>query len=199
MKPVVFVSFTVTIHTSLAIEHEFPNISIDDLQKYILEHGPKNFGMPYVVTVKCKNNVVDTDKTCEKIPLLRQHDYINNHPIISTEDDCKFDIIMPKLIYANDVKEHLIKTYGTLGKFDPKKFDPKTPVFLDVFEHTGTGLRNSKTGAPTHMKWYTVNCKPLSKKDVVVDERLNQIWPAKTNKPPVGLVELLNKQTEKVY
>ena len=135
MKPEVFVSFTVTIHKSLAIEHEFPNISIDDLQKYILEHGPKNFGMPYVVTIKCKNNVVDTDKTCEKIPLLRQHDYINNHPIISTEDDCKFDIIMPKLIYANDVKEHLIKTYGALGKFDPKKFDPKTPVFFEIFEH----------------------------------------------------------------
>ena len=199
MKPVVFVSFTVTIHTSLAIEHEFPNISIDDLQKYILEHGPKNFDMPYVVTIKCKNNVVDTDETCKKIPLLHQHDYIDSHPIITTKDDCKFDIIMPKLIYANDVKEHLIKTYGTLGKFDPKKFDPKTPVFLDVFEHTGVGLRNSKTGAPTHMKWYTVNCKPLSKEDIVVDKNLNQIWPVKTNKPPVGLVELLNKKTEKVY
>ena len=49
------------------------------------------------------------------------------------------------------------------------------------------------------MKWHIVNCKPLSEENIVVDENLNQIWPAKTNKPPVGLVELLNKQTEKVY
>ena len=39
----------------------------------------------------------------------------------------------------------------------------------------------------------------LTKQDIVVDRNLNQIWPIATKQPPVGVIELLNKKTEKVY
>jgi len=46
---------------------------------------------------------------------------------------------------------------------------------------------------------YHAWCRPLNDKDIVVNADLNQIWPTKTKKPPIALVELLNKTTEKIY
>ena len=36
-------------------------------------------------------------------------------------------------------------------------------------------------------------------KDIVVDENMNQIWPEKTGKFPVGLTQLFNQSAEKVH
>ena len=47
---------------------------------------------------------------------------------------------------------------------------------------------------------YEAQIRPLTLyEDIVVDTNLNQIWPAATTKPPVGLVEILKKANEKVY
>ena len=47
-----------------------------------------------------------------------------------------------------------------------------------------------------------VKYRPLTQdgiiNDVVIDANLNQIWPVATGKPPVALIELLNKTKEVV-
>jgi len=123
----------------------------------------------------------------------------NNYPgqVIKT-DDFTF-VVADKLTYLGDLITYVKK--NALGdncqnvnfkNFAQYKYD--NPIFFTgKYEHNGSFLPD----APVEKRPLT--CRPITKDDVVVDKNLNQIWPVKTGKPPVGLVELLNKKTEKVY
>ncbi|MBQ6736709.1 MAG: hypothetical protein IJQ90_04480 [Alphaproteobacteria bacterium] len=199
MKPEVFTRFNATTHFPGLVSIEHGNVSnINELREFVNKFGPRD-DRTYRVTILRESCVVNMDKKIKNIPFYHQNRYIDGHPIIATDTDAKIELILPQLMYPNDVAEYLIKKYGQKFDFKPENFDLKTPMFLDICEHSSIGLRNSRTGAPTHMKWHTVDCEPLSEKDIVVDKNLNQLWPEKTGKLPVGLVELFNRGTEKVH
>jgi len=194
MKPEVFTRFKVITTIPGFGSINYDNISnIDDLRKYV---GLRNVDTLYYITILRENCVVNMDKKSEKISPYHQHKYIDGHPIIATETDAKLKLFLPKLMYPNDVKQYLIKKYGCYDEFDTQ-IDPKTPVFFNVFEHTSIGLRLSATVPAPRMKWHDVHCEPLSKKDIVVDKNLNQLWPVNTGKMPMELTQLFAQKTEK--
>ena len=64
---------------------------------------------------------------------------------------------------------------------------------------------NISGGQPIYLESFDghdVKYRPLTQNgvinDIVVDTNLNQIWPVATGKPPVDLINLLSKTTEKV-
>ena len=174
MKPEVFVRFEATMHIPSFGSIGYDISNIDDLREFVGKFGPRD-DSPRRVTVLRESCVVNMDKKCKDTSIFDKNEYIDGHPVIATETDAKFEFILPTLMYPNDVAEYLIKKYGQKFDFKPENFDQKTPMFFDICEHSSIGLRNSRTGAPTHMKWHDVDCNPLSKKDIVVDKTLNQI------------------------
>ena len=107
-------------------------------------------------------------------------------------------IVADKLTYLGDLQAYVKK--NAVGKEcqdvnfkNFAQFSLDKPIFFTGHEYNGSFLPN----APVAKR--PLSCRPITQEDIVVDKNLNQIWPAKTNKPPVELVELLNKQTEKVY
>ena len=196
MKPDVFARFKASVQNPI-LSLEYYISGVDDLQKIIAERKPND--VQYRVTVRCENCVVDMDKTFEKIPLRDQHKYIDGHPIIATETDETFEFIMPKILYPNDIKKYLLEHYGSTLNFKPDESMNNTPMTFSVHNQSAVGLRSFATGAPSIIKWKTVSYRSLSDKDIVVDENMNQIWPEKTGKLPVGLVGLFNRGTEKVH
>lgn len=194
MKPEVFVRFKATMHIPSLGSIGYDISNIDDLREFVGKFGPRD-DSPRRVTVLRESCVVNMDKKCKDTSIFDKNKYIDGHPVIATETDAKFEFILPTLMYPNDVAEYLIKKYGSKFNFDLKKFDPTTPLFVNIFEHTSVGMRLSATSPAPRMKWHDVDCKPLSKKDVVVDKNLNQIWPENTGKLPNGLVKLFNTKT----
>lgn len=95
----------------------------------------------------------------------------------------KYKILVgDKLIYPNDIDAFLKDQYKNTFNFNLSDTEHK-PVMFD--------------GVPGHIfvRWHY-----LTDSDVFVErETLNQIWPVETGRPPVGLVELLNKKTENVH
>lgn len=122
----------------------------------------------------------------------------NNYPgqVIKT-DDFTF-VVADKLMYLGDLQAYVKKNaVGTecqdVNFKNFAQFDLDKPVFFTGHEYNGSFLPD----APVAKRPLT--CRPITNDDIVVDKNLNQIWPTKTNKPPVELVELLNKQTENVH
>ena len=196
MKPDVFARFKASVQNPLLTLEEYIS-GINDLQKVIAVHKPND--IQYCVTVWRENCVVDMDKKYKNIPLYQQYDYIDGHPIIATDTDTKFEFIMPKILYPNDIKKYLLEHYGSTLNFKPDESTVNTPMTFSVHNARSIGLRSFATGAPSIIKWKTVSYRPLSDKDTVTDEHLNQIWPEKTGGLPVGLLELFNSGTEKVH
>ena len=106
--------------------------------------------------------------------------------------------VVDKLWYPNNVREFLMKNYGSILDFNPKS---KTKPICDfhVSEYDGPIATNQKTRQPVSCKVKTVHYRTVEKGDIFVDNNLNQIWPKKTGKMPVALTNLLAKKTEKVY
>ena len=124
-------------------------------------------------------------------------DSIDGHKVLSRIEDGKITLITPQYYYPKDVRKLLKKEYGSVLNFNPA--DEKKPGIYTVYEHTSRGLMNQKTFCPCINTWNDVSWKPLTTKDIVVDKNCNQIWPTATKQPPIGLIELLSKKTEKVY
>ena len=196
MKPDVFARFKASVQNPI-LTLEYYISGVDDLQKIIAERKPND--VQYRVIVRRENCVVDMDKTSRKIPFYDKYQYIDGHPIIATETDETFEFIMPKILYPNDIKTYLLEHYGSTLNFKPDESMNNTPMTFSVHNQSAVGLRSFATGAPSIIKWETVSYRPLSDKDTVTDEHLNQIWPEKTGSLPVGLVELFNRGTEKVH
>ncbi len=196
MKPEVFTRFKASIQNPI-LTLEYYVSGIDNLQKIIAERKPND--VQYRVTVRRENCVVNMDKTSRKIPFYDKYQYIDGHPIIATEIDETFEFIMPKILYPNDIKKYLLEHYGSILNFKPDESMVNTPMTFSVHNESSVGLRSFATGAPSIIKWKTVSYRPLSDKDTVTDEHLNQIWPEKTGSLPVGLVELFNRGTEKAH
>ena len=89
-------------------------------------------------------------------------------------------LVGDRLIYPNDIDTFLKDQYRKTFNFDVDSAENK-PVMLD--------------GVPGHIfvRWHY-----LTDVDVFVERKtLNQIWPVKTDRPPVGLVNFLTKTNDK--
>ena len=161
-------------------EYHAPTVTnLDEFRKFIV-----NF------TNMARLGRLDVNKATYNIKIAR-------NVIVSDEDDrvCfksmtfpdkKMSIILSttdKLIYASDI-ETLLK--------------PKNPDFY-------MGKDNISNGQPIYLESFDghdVKYRPLTQNgtlnDIVVDTNLNQIWPVATGKPPIDLINLLSKTTEKV-
>ena len=146
--------------------------SFDDLLKYTRGY-PLHMDIPYTLRLKRIADEIVTDE---------------------------YTILVgDKLIYPNDVATFLIDQYKNTFNFNLSDTEHK-PVMLDgVHEQIIVGTRKNGVLMPDQ-KIRSAQWHYLTNADIFVErETLNQIWPVETGRPPVGLVELLNKKTEKVY
>ncbi|MBR6364186.1 MAG: hypothetical protein IKS08_03820 [Alphaproteobacteria bacterium] len=162
---------------------------LNDLQYTLINYGPNDMDIPYSVTILCKKYLLNVSENPMHIPAHQRKKYRCGHPIISSEDKGKIEIITPKLIYPNDVRDFLINTYGSTLNFNIRKFDSKRPVFLQVYKQKNAELNNSKTK-------YFVSCRSLLDSDIVVDENLKKLWKTNTGKKAEELQEFFN---QKIY
>ena len=122
----------------------------------------------------------------------------NNYPgQVMKTDDFTF-VVADRLMYLDDLIAYVKK--NATGKEcqdvnfkNIAQYRYDNPIFFTGHEHNGSFLPDK----PIEKR--TLTCRPITNNDIVVDKNLNQIWPVKTGKPPVGLVELLNKKTENVH
>jgi len=85
------------------------------------------------------------------------------------------------LIYPSDVNTILHVPFYFKGTTpEISKMNKDVPLYIEKYDE------------------YHASIRALTAQDTVVDKKLNQIWPIATGKPPVSLVELLNKTTETV-
>ena len=77
-------------------------------------------------------------------------------------------------------------------------------LFVDDLPNIFDGLKLSEqpdpyTPCPIYLKTFDghdAHWRILTDKDTVVDTNLNQIWPITTKKPPIKIIEMLNKTAE---
>jgi len=193
MTPKVFVRFKAAVRNPILTLKNYIS-DVADLQKVIAVNKPHNNDIQYCVTVWREDCVVDMDKKYKNISLYHQYDYIDGHPIIATDTDTKFEFIMPKILYPNDIRQYLWAQFGSTLNFKPDANLANTPLTFSVHNQSSVGLRSCVAGAPSIIEWKTVSYRPLSNKDTVVDTNLNQLWPENTGKLPIGLTQLFNQE-----
>ena len=199
MKFELSVILTYDIHDKITHMGESSSFNtIDDL-KLVIKNARDYFNMPYKLNVTRAVQILHTDLPKEDKSGIIEMSPAQPHPHILKREGFDF-IVSDKLTYPRDVRETLIKKYGsTLGFDNERKWDENKPVFMDgIIENTRYGLRDSKTGAPTQYTMRDVVCYPLTDKHIVMDGNLNQIWPEKTGKTPTVLTELLMKNAIKI-
>lgn len=106
--------------------------------------------------------------------------------------------VSDKLVYPQDVQRYLQKNGVTksLRVNNADKIKQDTPV---LFRELVFYPIDTRSTIPHKKRDNLFEIRPLTDQDIVIDKNLNQIWPKKTDQVPVGLVELLAKQTERVY
>ena len=106
--------------------------------------------------------------------IVQQHSFLGG----------SFDFIFSsndKLVYLDDVEKILGSSRHFSGiTFVNSDVIPDVPLYVDKYDG------------------YHAWVRPLTQKDVVVDMKLNQIWPQPTGNPPVELFNLLARTTETV-
>ena len=170
------------IHTDVNFD------SITALQK----SAPLQFGPNTQITIKRFINVVDADYAPTEIEtkFLPRNDLLNGKPVKIKEDGGRiYFFIADKLQFIDDIYKMLNDEYGKFLYMPWKPIPLNKPCVVTQIK---------KNGLSTH-RIYTVDYRSLDQNDIIVDKKFNQIWPKKTNMPPIALIELLNKKTEKIY
>ena len=145
--------------------------------------------------------IVDMDKPeHSEFRFLTGTQHAKNYKTTEIDRDVLSMHICSKIMYPRDVRKILIKKYGNVLDFDSENLDEKQPICdFYVSEREQYGLRDSKTGAPTKQTIKSVCYRRAEPNEIIVDKKLNQIWPTKTKQPPKELVDLLARNKEKVY
>ena len=137
------------------------------------------------IMVKIYRNVKVMD--AEAISVRRNNSEIN----IATFPDKHLEfIVSDKLMYPHDVRVLLKEKYGNALNWQDKKLDDNIPVLYSVDMTRQYGLRD-KHGHETIQKFYDVNWRNLTDKDIVLNKNFSQVWPKKP-KQPSQLVVLEN-------
>ena len=153
---------------------------------------PLHLGPNTKMTVKRFINVVDADYVPNEIEtrFLPRNDLLNGKPVKIKEEGGRVDFfVADKPQFVDDIYKMLKEKYGTSFCMPRKEIPLNKPCIVTQIE---TDEFN------TH-KIYFVDHRSLKQNKIIVDKNFNQIWPEKTNMPPIALIELLNKKTEKIY
>ena len=180
MKLKLVVEFTVSEQAGvMAPETQFK--TIEELQKYISLQQEE---LMYPLKINRSCYIFDEDLPTRK---PEKHHSGNFQFFVSD-----------KLVYPQDVKKYLQANGATksIRVDNADKIKQDTPV---LFRELVFYPMDTHSKIPQKKRNNSFEIRPLTEQDVVVDKNLNQIWPKNTGKAPVGLVELLAKQTEKVY
>lgn len=126
--------------------------------------------LTYSFKIYRKVKVTDTD---DKI-YFRSYDFTggNSGFILTTNND---------LIYPCDIKKALQAPFYFKNIKSESRLNPNNPIYIQKYDK------------------HTATVRPLTQQDTVVDTQLNQIWPNKTDCPPLALKKLLEQTTEKIY
>ena len=152
----------------------------------------RNFCQAIAVISKCKFYV---DKQMYEMRLNRivEISNLDNPTDIKSFNDKEFKFILAtndKLIDACELRNCLNSAFG-ISYSD----------YSDYGDPRGYSLAG---GIPVYIEGFNgnkANCRHLDAKDIVVDTNLNQLWPLRTkrpNRPPVEIIKLLKKTTERV-
>ena len=189
--------------------------SLDDVINYVRAASPLKsdtedrlltFNRNYVSVDLYKETIVfyadEIVKTAKKqgvqqgVHWAERNSYVstyNQHPITQTMREHFGFYIMDKLQFASDIKKYLDEHFDS--KTDAVSFDASCNDLPIAF----SGWETKRHQLP--FKSYMTSVRNIlyryiGHNETVVDKNLNQIWPMATGKPPVALVELLNKTTE---
>ena len=144
-----------------------------------------NLDRPCHLKLVCSAQVVRTDKKNQGEENLL--DLIGETTHFTDLASLDF-IVADKVTTVADIRSYLNEKYGRTFNFEPYENTENKPAVLDyVHEQECTGLRDSKTGQPTHYTLHTVQWHYLDNKDIVVKKDLTQIWPRKTGKVPIAI------------
>ena len=181
------VIFTYSIHTNLAGLGDSFN-TLQELKNIIKS---AEYTTPFQINIQRQINIHDTDAGKSGWYNNKESKIMGEHVNI---------IVADKLLYPNDVRTMLMEKYGSLLNFDNCIGTEVKPVFFGgVSKQEKYGLRDSKTGMPTHYTLRSVYCRYLNDQDIVMNKKMEQIWPAKTGIMPLELSQLLAKKKEKIY
>lgn len=167
--------------------------SIDELKQVIQE---AQYQKPYNLSVKRTIQIIDTDIKPKESDFGSVFFPTLINPTVRVEipaETISFSVA-DKLLYPKDVRKILNQKYGSVLNFDEKKLDENKPIrsFYVQEEHEDSAL-----GYNEHIV-RNVYYSQLSPKDIVVNDKLEQIWPEKTKTAPESLNKILAKTKEEV-
>lgn len=153
-----------------------------------LRQALKDTEQPYKLTVTRSVQIIDKHKkeiSCTGNEKYKTFEIDKNVLTLFIYDD---------LVYPCDIREILIKKYGSVLDFDNRKWDENKPVcdFNVVYDTKST------TDKTTLISRYSVCGRHVRKNDIIVDTNLKQIWPIRTNKAPIALKEFLARKKVKI-
>jgi len=119
-------------------------------------------------------------------------------------------LVADKLLYPKDLRQILNAKYGSVLNLENYKLDEQLPIkCYSVSERETIGINkqntSAKSGDPktkvpffvdTHYILQKVHCEQVKPDDIIVNEKLYQIWPKDTGRVPYQLTNLLAQQKE---
>ena len=104
--------------------------------------------------------------------------------------------VMNDLQYAKDIRKTLIDKYGSTLNFSPNANLEKTPLIItSINKRTGTGMRMNQLSPASKFVFIRVNWRVLEDNDIVVNNKLEQLWPTKSGIIPAKLTDFIKQKT----
>ena len=180
--------FYVTDHTNMFREIN----SIADLKTIIQNY---DLELPRIVKLECCANVIKTDEKDSINNLVQSFESLIA-PRGQTIATLSF-IVANKIPCVTDIRKYLKKQYGETFDFRPDIGANKKPAILDfVHEDSCTGLTDSKTGRETHYTLHSVQWHYLTPEEMIVNNKMKQIWPQAKNTIPMAIQNFFKTTTK---
>ena len=164
--------------------------TIDEL-KSIIKDGSDYYNKPYELFIFRDSQDVNID-TNQKPEMFK--------PKKPGREEVNL-FVTDKLTFPDDVVENLRQNYGEdiVSEFKSLSLSNVKPVCFFGIKMRKAWKYSRHSGKPlTSYVHPEFDYHRISGDDIVVDTNLNQIWPTKTNQPPIVLMEFLaNAQIQK--
>ena len=162
--------------------------TIDELKRCI---ASVDCTKPRDLSVERKIQIIDTDVKTEESADAEIFGIIPDNSSVKSEisTGTLLFTVVDKLWFKDDVRKALKKKYKTefdLDKLISNNNIPITSFYVIEESHTGMVVK----GHSTHYTLHHLLCTPATKKDIIVDKNLNQLYPTNGG-VPTTLTDLL--------
>jgi len=162
--------------------------TIDELKKCI---ASIDCTKPHALSVERKIQTIDTDVKTEESADAEIFGISPRDSSVKAEISTNklYFTVVDKLWFKDDVRKALKKEYGKtfdLNKLVPNNNIPVTSFYVIEESHTGMVVK----GHSTHYTLHHLHCTPATKRDIIVNKNLEQLWPQHGGVPTV-LTDLL--------